>query len=196
MQYVRDHGALIAPVVPLWRLSFVLGAAALLGISGCATTQPVEPTAPSPGSGNATWHSVTVPGTKTYELSVGESASGSNLLQEVAPVYPEAMLLRCPPSIEIPALVVVDAQGDVTDVRADGTIEANPARKPFVDAVRTAVNQWHFNPLLISHAAADARGDTHVVDRSAKPFSLSYVFDFSCHGGQGTISRHKSGAAH
>lgn len=170
------------------RCGFVLGVAALLGLSGCAKTRPVEPTAPTPGIGEATWQSVTAPGIKHYQLSVGESASGSGLLQVVAPVYPKAMLLRCPPSVKITALVVVDDHGAVSDVRVDRALEAAPARQPFVNSVRTAVKQWNYSPLAISHRAADASGAIYVVDSQAKPFSLSYVFDFSCHGDHGSIN--------
>lgn len=166
-----------------------------LGLSGCAATGPVEPVTPSPGSGDATWHSVTAPGTAHYQLSLRERASGSNLLHEVAPVYPASMLISCPPSIEIPALVIVDAHGEVIEVRVSQAINGNPTRKPFVDAVRKAAKQWHFNPLLISRQTTDARGGAGVVERTAKPFSQSYVFDFSCHGGQGTIKSQRAAAA-
>lgn len=155
-------------------------------LSGCATTKRLAPAASLPGSGDATWQGVDAPGTRHYQLSLGETASGSSLLNVVAPVYPRGMLRRCPPSVEISALVVVDDHGAVSDVRVDRAVEADPAHQPFVTAVRSAVNQWNYSPLRISHVAADANGSAHVVDRGAKPFSLSYVFDFSCHGGRGT----------
>ena len=157
-----------------------------MGLSGCATTRPLEPAASLSGSGDATWHGVEAPGTRHYQLSLGETASGSSLLQVVAPVYPKDMLLRCPPSVAIAALVVVDNRGAVSDVRVDPTVEADPTLQPFVTAVRSAVNRWNYSPLAISHVAADANGSTHVVDRETKPFSLSYVFNFSCHGGRGS----------
>jgi len=76
----------------------------------------------------------------------------------------------------------------VSEVRVAGEAQADANRRAFIDAVRAAAAQWQFNPLQINRWAADADGNSHVVDSETKPFSLAYVFRFACHAGQSTVS--------
>jgi hypothetical protein len=69
-----------------------------------------------------------------------------------------------------------------------GEQQADASRHAFIDAVRAAALQWQFQPLSISRWAADADGNSHVVDSGTRPFSLTYVFRFECHAGQSSVS--------
>lgn len=88
----------------------------------------------------------------------------------------------------MPALLIVDAQGAVGEVRVTDEAQADASRHAFIDAVRTAALQWQFTPLQINRWAADADGNSHVVDSGTRPFSLTYVFRFECHAGESTVS--------
>ena len=152
---------------------------------GCATTQRIPP---PPPKGDATWHMVAPAGTTRYQLALGEVSSGGTPFQRVAPVYPSNLLASCPPPQEVPALLIVGMNGRVDEVRVTGEAQADASRHAFIAAVRTAALQWQFNPLQIDRWAADADGNTHVVDSETKPFSLAYVFRFVCHVGKSVVS--------
>ncbi len=152
---------------------------------GCATS-PHRP--PPPASGEASWRVLVPPDTVRYQLALGEVSSGATPFKRVKPVYPPSLLARCPPPQEVPALLVVDEQGKVDEVRVTDEAQADADRRAFIAAVRTAALQWQFNPLTIDRWAADADGNSHVVDSETKPFSLDYVFRFECHAGKGMVS--------
>ncbi|MHB1059340.1 MAG: hypothetical protein ACYC0F_15810 [Rhodanobacter sp.] len=159
----------------------------LLALAGCAATQTARPPSPS-ATGDASWRAVAPPGTVRYQLAMGEVSSGATPFKRVTPVYPSGLLAACPPPQEVPVLLVVDAEGAVGEVRVADEARADPARRAFIAAVRTAALQWQFNPLTINRWAADADGNSHVVDSETKPFSLDYVFRFECHAGRGAVS--------
>ncbi|MEY2116992.1 hypothetical protein [Rhodanobacter sp. FW106-PBR-R2A-1-13] len=157
------------------------GCVLLLLLAGCVT--PRHPP-PSPASGDASWRRVVPPGTVRYQLALGEVSSGAALLKRVTPVYPPGQLASCPPPQEVPALLIVDGLGRVDEVRVADEAQADAGRRAFIDAVRAAALQWQFSPLTISRWAADADGNSHVVDSGTKPFSLAYVFRFECRAGR------------
>lgn len=159
----------------------------LLAIAGCASPPPARLSPPS-ATGDASWRAVAPPGTMRYQLAMGEVSSGATPFKRVTPVYPPELLSVCPPPQEVPALLIVDARGAVGEVRVADEAQADPARRAFIAAVRTAARQWRFNPLMIDRWAADADGNSHVVDSETKPFSLAYVFRFECHAGKATVS--------
>jgi hypothetical protein len=159
--------------------------ALLLLLAGCATP-PRQP--PPPATGDASWRVALPPGTVRYQLALGEVSSGGTPFQRTSPVYPSSQLASCPPPQEVPALLIVDGQGKVGEVRVTDEAQAGAGRHAFIDAVRTAAQQWRFNPLTINHWAADADGNSHVVDSETKPFSLTYVFRFECHAGKSAVS--------
>ncbi|MFC5436694.1 hypothetical protein ACFPME_09000 [Rhodanobacter umsongensis] len=154
-------------------------------LAGCVTTQRVPP---PPPTGDATWHMVAPADTTRYQLALGEVFSGGTPFQRVAPVYPSNLLVSCPSPQEVPALLIVGVNGRVDEVRVTGEAQAAASRRAFIAAVRTAALQWRFNPLQIDRWAADADGNTHVVDSGTKPFSLAYVFRFACHAGKSAVS--------
>lgn len=162
-------------------------------LAGCATTQHIPP---PPATGDAWWRIVLPPGTTRYQLALGEVSSGATPFQRVAPIYPPDQLAACPAPVEVEASLIVDQAGKVSEVRVADEAAVVPNRRPFVDAVRVAAWQWQFTPLQINHWAADANGNSHVVDSEVKPFSLIYVFRFECHAGHASVSTEASGAAH
>lgn len=160
--------------------------ATLLG--GCAhDTRRVPAAAPV---GSTSYRSGAGADLAHYPLALGEVAMGATPLSHPAPHYPPAMLAACPATIELPARVIVGADGRVTDIRIDTATEA--AHPPFAAAVRATVHDWRFQPLQITRWAAAADGTTHEVDSDTRPFSLDYVFTFRCRHGRASVS---SGAA-
>lgn len=164
----------------------MLGSGLLLVLGGC-TTAPSVPAAPPP-TGDTSWRMVVPPGTARYQLAMGEVSSGATPLQRVPPVYPAAVLAHCPPPQEIAALLVVGMRGEVEDVRVATEGQADADQRAFIAAVRDAALQWQFNPLIINRWAADAEGNTHVAGTDTRPFSLTYLFRFACHGGRSNVS--------
>ena len=159
-----------------------------LGLSGCATV--AAPPAKAPNEGSTSYRMLHDGHMAHYQLAMGDTATGATPFRRVTPVYPPEQLAACPPLQEVRVQVIVDATGEVGEVRELPTDEASAApRSPsFYAAVRTAVLQWEFNPLRINHWAADADGNTHEVDSKTKPFSLVYAFRFECHAGKATVS--------
>lgn len=159
-----------------------------LGMAGCATV--AKPPAKAPNEGSTSYRMIDDGQMAHYKLALGDVATGGGTIQRVLPVYPPALLAPCPPVVDVQAQVIVGATGTASDVRrypAAGD-PATPSPPQFFDAVRTAVMQWQFAPLQISHWAADADGNTHEVDSETKPFSLVYAFRFECHAGKATVS--------
>ncbi|MFC4763287.1 hypothetical protein [Dyella koreensis] len=152
----------------------------------CATTK--QETRPPPAAGDATWHMVQPESTRRYELAMGDVSSGAVPFHRVAPVYPPSLLASCPSPVEVQALLVVNQEGKVDDVRVVDEVTADAERHLYIDAVRVAARQWDFSPLQITHWAADANGESHVVDSKSRPFSLTYAFRFECHAGRAEVS--------
>jgi hypothetical protein len=164
--------------------------AVLLMLAGCATTQRASS---PPPKGDASWRMVVPEDTVRYQLAMGEVSSGGTPFQRVAPVYPIDQLASCPPPQEVSALLIVDKAGKVAEVHVAGEAAANGPRRAFVAAARAAALQWRFNPLQIDRWAADANGNSHVVDSVTEPFSLAYVFRFQCTAGRAEISTRRDG---
>lgn len=122
-------------------------------------------------------------GTVHYSLAMGESAIQPVAQIQVAPRYPVTLIPLHLPARDIPAQLAVDGNGHVYNVIVPGEASADPALQAFVAAIRTAVAQWRFSPLIIQHMAADADGNSHVVDQSRPPFSQFYVFHFELKNG-------------
>ncbi|WNL46606.1 hypothetical protein RKE25_02910 [Dyella sp. BiH032] len=167
------------------RISRAFPAVSAALLVGClhVTTQSSPPP-----SGSANWHAVLPEGTARYQLAMGEVSSGAAPDRRVNPIYPPSLLSRCPPPVEVRAWLVVDASGKVADVRADDEASANADRRSYIDAVKVAARQWSFVPLKIDRWAADANGESHVVDSETRPFSLAYDFRFECHSGAAQVT--------
>lgn len=156
-----------------------------LFLAGCATTTVTKQQAPAPApQGSSSWRSVDPAGTQHYELSHDQTASGSVAIKRISPIYPSAELASCPSPVEIQARLIVDKAGQVGEVRVSDESLATEQRRHYIDAVRTAALQWHFEPLEISHWVADPGGATQHLVSDTQPFSEIYVFHFECHNGQ------------
>ena len=153
-----------------------------------ACSQAPRPSSAIRTQGDATWHAVVPEGTARYELALGEVSSGAAPEHRVTPVYPAALLAHCPPPEEVRALLVVSAAGRVDDVRVDDEATAAADRRLYIDAVKAAARQWSFVPLKVERWAADANGESHVVDSQARPFSLAFDFHFECYGGAARVT--------
>lgn len=88
--------------------------------------------------------------------------------------------------MEVRALLIVSAAGKVDDVRVEEPADAD--RRLYIDAVKTAAMQWSFLPLKVERWAADANGESHIVDSETRPFSSSYDFRFECHAGAAHVT--------
>ncbi len=163
-------------------------------LAGCAV-QVHKPATP-PATGDASWRVKQDADTAHYTLAMGDVATGANVLPAAPPIYPADQLAACPPPVEVEALVIVGGDGKVGEVRVADESRAAANRRSFIAAVRAAVIQWTFAPLKIDHWAADAEGNSHVVDSETKPFSLGYVFRFACHAGKGQVSSNASAGGH
>lgn len=158
----------------------------LAGLAACGAIPPSSPGARP--QGDATWHAVVPPATARYELAMGEVSSGAAPDRRVTPVYPAVLLKRCPPPQDVRALLIVSAAGRVDDVRVDDEAAADADRRLYIDAVKAAARQWSFVPLRVERWAADADGESHVVDSQARPFSLAFDFHFECYGGAARVT--------
>lgn len=123
-----------------------------------------------------------------YQLAMGEVSSGATAFRRVTPIYPTAQLGTCPPVVEVTAKLIVDEAGKVTEVRPGNGASAAANLAPYLAATRMAALQWQFSPLQINHWAADANGESHVVDSRNEPFSLDYLFRFTCHAGKAQVT--------
>ena len=172
----------------LWAVSM-----SAIALAGCVTTRHIPP---PPATDDASWRVVLRPGTTRYHLALGEVSSGATPVQRIAPIYPPGLLGTCPAPVDVRALLIVDQAGKVSEVRIADERRTDPYRQRFIDAVRVAARQWRFSPLQIDRWAANASGNSHVVDSETRPFTLGYVFRFECHTGKPFVSTEASGAAH
>lgn len=159
----------------------VLVVAAMLG--GCSR-QSVKPAEKAAHQGEASYQVLADDHMAHYSLAIGSTSSGAAPIDHPAPSYPAAMLATCPAQVQLQALLIVGTDGKVDEVR----VESAAASAPFINAVRAAALGWCFEPLTISHWAANANDGAQAVDTEAKPFSLRYEFRFACHAGKAQVS--------
>ncbi|WP_430391842.1 hypothetical protein [Dyella sp. 20L07] len=161
---------------------FLMVGCVLLAACASAPTSPEGPPAPST-QGDTSYRAVTKDGMAHYELSAGQSAAGAVPAEHPAPVYPPALLAARLPAQEVEALLIVDTEGNVSDVRIADEAQADPQRRQFDDAVRAVAKQWMFAPLSISEWTTDAHGAKQVSSKT-RPFSAAYVFRFAWKDGK------------
>lgn len=162
---------------------------------GACAHAPARPDMHPANRGDASWHAVEQPDTVHYQLALGEVSSGGKPLARVTPAYPASRLQACVPVVDVIAKLIVDTSGKVTEVRPGDADAAAPGLRPFLAATREAALRWRFDPLQIDHWSADANGESHVVDSRTEPFSLDYVFRFTCHSGRARVSVDDQAAA-
>lgn len=154
---------------------------ATAGLLVACSSQPTRAPATISHEGEASYQALPDDQMAHYPLAMGTTSSGAALLDHPAPSYPSDMLASCPAEVRLRALLIVGNDGTVDEVRVDDESGVAPA---FAAAVRTAAMGWRFEPLVISHWAADGNAEAHPVDTETKPFSLPYAFRFACHAGR------------
>lgn len=168
------------------RVHHVLLALACFAVAGCAQA-PVGNLAPTESpAGAATRGAAPKPAVQSIPLALGKVVVGAQPIEQASPVYPSAELSACPARVDVPALLTVNEQGRVKGLHIKPA--TSPVAMAFLDAIRSATSAWRFEPLYITHMAADANGNAHVVDQATRAFSLSYVFHFYCLAGHGSVS--------
>lgn len=170
----------------------IIGMVTLL--AACASTPTSSPAPPSPEA-DTSYRSVSKDGMRHYQLALGEVSTGATPYDHPAPVYPATLLAARLPPQEVEALLIVDTEGRVSEVRMADEAQADPQQRLFMAAVRTAAMQWVFEPLRVSQWASDANGNTHEVGSEVRPFSLYYVFRFAWKDGKPVTEANATGKA-
>jgi len=155
----------------------------LAGLLAACASQPAKLTQPS-YRGESSYRALSEQGMAHYQLALGATSSGAVPIDHPPPVYPKALLARCPPRVRLRALLIVGIDGKVDEVRLQDPSNQAGIDPAFAAAVRAAARQWRFEPLRITRWAADADGDSHTVETVSKPFSLPYEFSFACRDGK------------
>lgn len=159
-------------------------------VGGCA--RPVRPPAPvtPPPSGRVSYRAVADKRIRHYRMSEDQDWSQPQQSRHNrAPAYPPALLARHLPPVTVTALLVVDAQGRVSDVRFPATVADDDASRAFRQAVREATSQWTFTPLRRSFWKTLPDGsEVRVGQQQPMPFSQRYAFRFAVHDGKPVVS--------
>ncbi|MDE1959266.1 MAG: hypothetical protein KGI40_09295 [Xanthomonadaceae bacterium] len=168
-----------------------LGAACVL-LAACATTTPPRPAAPSL-SGIARYEPVSRPDEARYQLQSGQTSNAPAATRWSDPVYPPALVALNLPTQVLLVKLVIDTEGHVAQVLADaGSPDTRgPHAAAFLQAIRTAVQDWRFDPLRIV-TWKDRGADRMRVSTRTLPYSLEYRFTFSIVDGKGTASSGRS----
>lgn len=158
----------------------------LLLLAGCAVPGTRTGSAAGPNDAGRGQASVAM---SRLSLPMGDISSGGTAVERILPVYPTALLASCPAPVEVRVRVGVNRAGRVDQVSGAG-VDATAATHwhAYFLAARTAVMRWRFNPLHVTHWAADVDGNSHVVDSTSEPFQRIYAFRFACHAGKAAVS--------
>jgi len=168
-----------------------LGAACVL-LAACATTSQPKPAAPSL-SGIARYEPVSRPDEARYQLQFGQTSNAPTATRWSDPAYPPALVALNLPTQVLLVKLVIDTTGHVTRVlpEAGSPDTRGPHAAAFMLAIRSAVQDWRFDPLRI--VTWKGRGaDRMRVSTRTLPYSLEYRFTFSIVDGKGTASSGRS----
>jgi TonB family protein len=165
---------------------------ALLILAACAGHQAIE-RADSPRTGNVAMQAVSANESQSYAVDTNETWFEPTPMEEhVAPVYPEELLAQSLPATTVRVRLVVDMNGIVTDSIA---LESPPNYPQFVDAVRAAVRQWAFSPLVRSVPGEEDTtlrfngwSATYSGKATAMPFHQDYDIVFTQKDGKGVAT--------
>ena len=147
----------------------------LISISACTPRTVLKPTAQPQTS----WKLITPPDASHYALRQGQSAQlPKPVIGHFAPpVYPESLAKPGAAPVVVKAQLTFGADGRVNGVYLLPDSYAGPGHLLFEDAVRAAVADWQFTPLVFEQYSNPAMG-AGTLQREAKPFSLWFAFHF------------------
>ena len=161
-------------------------------LAACATTVPLKHAAPSL-SGIARYEPVSRPDEARYQLQSGQTSNTPAATRWSDPVYPPALVALNLPTQVLLVKLVIDGTGHVARVlpETESPDVHGPQTAAFLRAIRTAVQDWRFDPLRI--VTWKGSGDDRVlVSTRTLPYSLEYRFTFSIVDGKGTASSGRS----
>ncbi len=153
-------------------------------LAGCAAPRPT-PVPPPALKARVNYAAVPDKHLKHYSIAPSQTFIAPDPRPDnPAPAYPPDLVARGLPPVEVTALLIVDAEGRVREVRIVSESGDGPLQRRFDAAVRAAALHWHFAPLRIANWVTDANGDERRVGSTAKPFSQAYRFRFEVHDGK------------
>jgi len=157
-------------------------------LAGCAAPRPA-PAPPPALHARVNYQAVADKHLKHYRIAPSQTFIAPDPRPDnPPPAYPPDLVARGLPPVEVTALLIVDAQGRVREVRIAGEDADGPTQKRFDAAVRAAALHWRFAPFRIADWVTDANGDERRVDSTPKPFSQAYRFRFEVHDGKPQVS--------
>jgi len=132
------------------------------------------------------------PGAPRYEETEDEISNSPTLLENPAPVYPQAAIALHLPKVAVAAKVIVDREGKVDEVRITPATDSAASPTEFDVAVREAALRWQFTPLTFTRweEVKDAQGnvvDSRQISVERRPFSLDYEFYFELRDGKPVV---------
>lgn len=178
---------------PQWALLAVA-----LSLSACQTPKHTlrEPTQTPAKQGKVSGHLLATPASERYptesDLRYEQPTADP---ENPSPEYPADLLPQALPPVRVQVRVIVGAGGSVQAVQA---LNPDDSVLPeFLDAVRTAVATWFYQPLVRLRpndqmtAITDDRGEEAWYPGTAEalPFHLDYEFVFRQAHGQGQVDQ-------
>lgn len=151
----------------------------VLVLTGCRTMseQVIEPPAVDVG-----YQAVVPKDASRYELGSSETVQMPELDEKEIPEFPSELISQGNRSVQILAQLVVNETGDV-DRAIFQPSTAEDGLEPFRASIRKAVTSWKFSPLVIIRTVSDENGKV-TRERTVKPVSLWYQFQFNVKNGQ------------
>ena len=156
----------------------------LVSISACSTRIVLKPN-PQP---ETSWNLITPPDAPHYNLQPGQSAQlPKPVIGHFAPpVYPASLAKPGAAPVVVKAQLTFDTTGRVNGVYLLPDSYAGQGHLLFEDAVRAAVADWRFTPLVFEQYS-DPAMDAGTLQREAKPFSLWFGFHFAMVNGKPVV---------
>lgn len=157
---------------------------AAIAVSACSTRTVLRPTAQPETS----YQLITPPGAPHYALHPGQTAQlPKPVIGHFAPPgYPASLAKPGAPPVVVKAQLTFDRRGRVDGVYLLPDSYAGPGHLLFEAAVRGAVANWRFTPLVFEQYSNPAM-DAGTLEREARPFSLWFAFHFTMVNGKPVV---------
>jgi len=172
-----------------WKFSRVAALGLVAALSSGCRSMPQNGNIP-PAVGVA-YHTVIPPGAPRYHLKSGEAVQMPVLEEKVIPEFPPMLITSEDRSVQILAHLVINEFGSVDRANFEASID-DYELEPFRASIRKAVMAWKFSPMVIIRTVSDGRDSKIKRERTAKPVSLWYQFQFMITNGHPatTIKQH------